>query len=83
MNLLINLIIITLQIVCVPVRVEAMISKLNNDFWKAKKMTQIDEILRQCLGLFIEVTTLSSSKTKGDTCSFNIEIINRSMKSKI
>ena len=41
-------------------------------------MTQIDEILRQCLGLFVEVTTLSSSKTKGDTCSFNIEIINRS-----
>ena len=43
-----------------------------------KKMTQIDEILRQCLGLFAEVTTLSSSKTKGDTCSFNIEMINRS-----
>ena len=41
-------------------------------------MTQIDEILRQCLGLFAEVTTLSSSKTKGDTCSFNIEMINRS-----
>ena len=34
--------------------------------------------MRQCLGLFVEVTTLSSSKTKGDTCSFNIEIINRS-----
>ncbi|MEC7062355.1 MAG: LmbE family protein, partial [Bacteroidota bacterium] len=55
-----------------------MISRLNDDFWKEKKMTQIDEILRQCLGLFVEVTTLSSSKTKGDTCSFNIEIINRS-----
>ena len=41
-------------------------------------MTQIDEILRQCLGLYIEVTTLSPSKTKGDTCSFNIEMINRS-----
>ena len=26
----------------------------------------------------IEVTTLSPSKTKGDTCSFNIEMINRS-----
>jgi hypothetical protein len=55
-----------------------MISRLKDDFWKEKKMTQIDEILRQCLGLFVEVTTLSSSKTKGDTCSFNIEIINRS-----
>lgn len=57
-----------------------MISRLNDDFWREKKMTQIDEILRQCLGLFVEVTTLSSSKTKGDTCSFNIEIINRSTK---
>ena len=56
----------------------SMISKLNDDFWKEKKMTQIDEVLRQCLGLFAEVSTLSSSKTKGDTCSFNIEIINRS-----
>ena len=56
----------------------SMISKLNDDFWKEKKMNQIDEVLRQCLGLFAEVSTLSSSKTKGDTCSFNIEIINRS-----
>ena len=55
-----------------------MISRLKDDFWKEKKITQIDEILRQCLGLFAEVTTLSSSKTKGDTCSFNIEMINRS-----
>ena len=38
-----------------------MISRLNDDFWKEKKMTQIDEILRQCLGLFVAVTTLSSS----------------------
>ena len=56
----------------------SMINKLTDNFWKAKKMTQIDEILRQCLGLYVEVTTLSPSKTKGDTCSFNIEMINRS-----
>ena len=55
-----------------------MFNQLKDDFWKERKLAQLDEILRQCLGLFIEVTTLSSNKTKGDTCSFDAEIINRS-----
>ena len=55
-----------------------MLKQLKDDFWKERKLAQLDEILRQCLGLFIEVTTLSSNKTKGDTCSFDVEIINRS-----
>ena len=54
------------------------ISQLEDEFWKNIKTKEVEDLILQCSGLFIEMTTLSSKKTKEDSVSFNLEIINRS-----
>ena len=51
--------------------------KLKNEYWKKIKLQEIDQLILQCAGLFLELTTLSSKKSVGDSLSFNLEFINR------
>ena len=54
------------------------ISKLEDKYWKEIKMKEVEDLILQCSGLYIEMTTLSSKKSNEDSVSFNLEIINRS-----
>jgi hypothetical protein len=54
------------------------ISKLDDEYWKKIKMKEVEHLILQCSGLYIEMTTLSSKKSNKDSVSFTLEIINRS-----
>jgi LmbE family N-acetylglucosaminyl deacetylase len=59
-------------------KLRTAISKLEDQFWKEIKMKEVEDLILQCSGLYIEMTTLSSKKSNEDSVSFNLEIINRS-----
>ena len=59
-------------------KLRTAISQLEDEFWKKIKMKEVEDIILQCSGLYIEMTTLSSKKSNEDSVSFNLEIINRS-----
>ena len=59
-------------------KLRTAISQLEDEFWKKIKTAEVEDLILQCSGLYIEMTTLYSKKSKEDTVSFNLEIINRS-----
>ena len=59
-------------------KLRTAISKLEDKYWKEIKMKEVEDLILQCSGLYIEMTTLSSKKSNEDSVSFNLEIINRS-----
>ena len=59
-------------------KLRTAISKLEDKYWKDIKMKEVEDLILQCSGLYIEMTTLSSKKSNEDSVSFNLEIINRS-----
>ena len=59
-------------------KLRTAISKLEDQYWKEIKMKEVEDLILQCSGLYIEMTTLSSKKSSEDSVSFNLEIINRS-----
>tara|TARA_Y100000991_G_scaffold145522_1_gene109996 strand:- start:466 stop:2928 length:2463 start_codon:yes stop_codon:yes gene_type:complete len=59
-------------------KLRTAISKLDDEYWKKIKMKELEDLILQCSGLYIEMTTLSSKKSNEDSVSFNLEIINRS-----
>ncbi len=52
--------------------------KLKDEFWRKKKIAEIDELIKQCAGLFIEAKANSFSATNGDSVEVEFEIIARS-----
>ena len=59
-------------------KLRTAISKLEDEYWKVIKMKEVEDLILQCSGLYIEMTTLSSKKSNEDSVFFNLEIINRS-----
>ena len=64
----------------VPLLLEAReaLLKLEPSVWRDTKQAQLEEVIRGCLGLFLEVVASDYSFTPGDSVSFTIEAINRS-----
>ena len=59
-------------------KLRTAISQLEDEHWKKIKMKEVEDLILQCSGLYIEMTTLSSKKSNEDSVFFNLEIINRS-----
>ena len=59
-------------------KLRTAISQLEDEYWKKIKMKEVEDLILQCSGLYIEMTTLSSKKSNEDSVFFNLEIINRS-----
>lgn len=55
-----------------------MIKALPESFWKQKKLSDIKEVVRGCLGLYLEATAAEPVATPGETVKVRLEIINRS-----
>jgi LmbE family N-acetylglucosaminyl deacetylase len=56
----------------------AEILKISDIYWKEVKLEEIDEIIKGCLGLFIEATTNQYSVSHKESLVVNIESVNRS-----
>ncbi|NJN25899.1 MAG: PIG-L family deacetylase [Cyclobacteriaceae bacterium] len=54
------------------------INKLNDEFWKARKLREVDELIYAITGLFLEVKAENTTAFPGETISLAIEAINRS-----
>jgi len=59
------------------------ITGLDNQFWKDKKLEEVDVLIRACLGLYMEATTDKSYASPGDPVSFHFEFTNRSERNAI
>jgi len=46
--------------------------------WKASKLSEIQNIIINCAGLFLDASTKESSACAGDSLNINIEVVNRS-----
>jgi len=58
--------------------VRDMISNLADGHWKTIKLTDLDQVIKNCLGLYAEVKTDNQSAVPGETVDIEIEAINRS-----
>ena len=59
-------------------KLRASINQIENNFWRKIKLKEVEDLIFQCAGIYIEVSTLSSKNSASDSLSFNIEINNRS-----
>ena len=55
-----------------------LIQELEDKHWKKLKVKQIIEIIEACLGLYLEVSAVSSSGTPNSKTDVNFEVLNRS-----
>lgn len=55
-----------------------MIEKLPDGYWKRVKMAETREVLRGCLGIYLEATASEATATPGRPVSLRLEAINRS-----
>ncbi|NUO01277.1 MAG: PIG-L family deacetylase [Saprospiraceae bacterium] len=64
----------------VPKLLEALrlMEALPDGYWKQCKVTEIKEIIRGCLGLYMEAIAEDFSATPGQEVTVNVELINRS-----
>jgi len=58
--------------------IRAEIAQISDDHWKNYKLKEIDDIILQSLGLFIEAKANQANATAGDSIVIDLEVINRS-----
>jgi hypothetical protein len=51
---------------------------LPSSVWKTRKVEEVDEIIQDCLGLFISVSANNYWSAPGQEVSVNVEVVNRS-----
>lgn len=56
----------------------AELEKLPESFWKQRKLGELQEAIKECLGLYMEATAGTYSITPGATLQVQVEVINRS-----
>lgn len=53
--------------------------KIQDTFWKDKKNAEVDELIKQCIGLYIEAKADDYYATNGDSVKVSFELINRTL----
>lgn len=53
------------------------LKKIDDNFWKSKKIEEVNELIKQCAGLFIEANAHDFWATNGDSVKVNFELIAR------
>jgi LmbE family N-acetylglucosaminyl deacetylase len=53
------------------------IKKLEDSVWKKRKLSEVDEIIRDCFGLYVEATADEYWVAPGEETKINMEIVNR------
>jgi len=54
-----------------------MIQSLPEGYWKQRKLEEIREVIRGCLGLYLEATAKEPTATPGETVKIRLEAISR------
>ncbi|MBC7774270.1 MAG: PIG-L family deacetylase [Phycisphaerae bacterium] len=54
-----------------------MIKSLPDGYWKQRKLSEIKEVIKGCLGLYLEATANEPTATPGDAVKIRLEVINR------
>lgn len=64
----------------IPLLLKARLAaqKLENEYWKIRKIQELDELIRKTTGLFLEASSLNFSITPGSKLKINLWAINRS-----
>jgi hypothetical protein len=62
------------------IRVRQTISEIEDEFWRNKKLKEVDDIIYLCAGLFLETVSAKQFIVEGDSLVFRVESINRSGK---
>lgn len=66
------------EIVPLLLQAKAALEQLPDSYWKAVKLKDLKEVLKGCMGLFLEATVPDYAYTPGDSIQLNVEAINRS-----
>jgi LmbE family N-acetylglucosaminyl deacetylase len=59
-------------------KIRNAIAALENSVWKNRKLEETEQLIQNCLGLFIEVTAAHYYSSPGENIQSTVEIINRS-----
>jgi LmbE family N-acetylglucosaminyl deacetylase len=54
-----------------------MIKSLPDSYWKARKLAEIKDVIRGCLGLYLEATAAEPTATPGEQVKIRLEAISR------
>lgn len=54
------------------------ILKLDKGVWKARKLKEVEQLIQDCLGLYVEVKATQFWITPGEDVELNVEVVNRS-----
>ncbi|MGC1242954.1 MAG: PIG-L family deacetylase [Chryseosolibacter sp.] len=57
------------------------LASLPDNVWKARKLAETEQLIADCLGLFIEVRAAQYQSAPGETVKSSIELVNRSQTS--
>ncbi len=60
------------------VEMREVIERIPNKFWREIKLKEVDELIVQCAGLYMEAKADEFSKCNGDSVKVSFEIVNRS-----
>jgi LmbE family N-acetylglucosaminyl deacetylase len=60
------------------IRLKHQIEKLEESYWKNRKLEEVKSIILQCAGLFAEAVATDFSASPGDSIPVSFEIVNRS-----
>ena len=55
-----------------------MLQNVENDHWKNRKSKELQSIILDCAGLYLEANAASASTTQGNNVKINVEALNRS-----
>jgi LmbE family N-acetylglucosaminyl deacetylase len=53
------------------------VQKINDAYWKEQKLKEIQELIKECSGLFLEAVTTAPYAVQGDSLKINFTINNR------
>lgn len=57
--------------------VRKLISNLEDEHWKNIKLIEVDEVIKQALGLYAEISAPSPSASPGESIESSLEVVNR------
>lgn len=59
-------------------RMYSMVDTLQDDYWRDKKLTEIEEVIQSVLGLYMEAAVDQPTATPGEEVTLRLEVANRS-----
>ncbi|CAG4992448.1 Mycothiol S-conjugate amidase [Dyadobacter sp. CECT 9275] len=59
-------------------KIKTELTKLPDGFWKTTKLKEVNELIKNSLGLYLEATAADFAFTPGETVQVSVEAVNRS-----